>query len=106
MIDISTTGPGMAGTIARALAEKDIAWVDAPVSGGIKGALNGTLAVIVSCDRAVFDEIQPLLQIFGKQFYCGDRPGSAQVAKLGNNMIAAAVILLSAEALAMGSIPP
>lgn len=102
VIDISTTGPGMAGTIARGLAEKDIAWVDAPVSGGIKGAVNGTLAVIVSCDRAVFDEIQPLLQIFGKQFYCGDRPGSAQVAKLGNNMIAAAVILLSAEALAMG----
>lgn len=102
VVDISTTGPGMAGTIARGLAEHGIAWVDAPVSGGIKGATNGTLAVIVSCDKAVFDEIQPILQIFGKQFYCGDKPGSAQVAKLGNNMIAAAVILLSAEALAMG----
>lgn len=102
VVDISTTGPSMAGAIAKGLADKGIAWVDAPVSGGIKGATNGTLAVIVSCDKAVFDEIQPILQIFGKQFYCGDKPGSAQVAKLGNNMIAAAVILLSAEALAMG----
>lgn len=102
VVDISTTGPSMAGTIAKGLADKGIAWVDAPVSGGIKGATNGTLAVIVSCDKAVFDEIQPILQIFGKQFYCGDKSGSAQVAKLGNNMIAAAVILLSAEALAMG----
>lgn len=102
VVDISTTGPSMAGTIAKGLAEHGIAWVDAPVSGGIKGATNGTLAVIVSCDKAVFDEIQPILQIFGKQFYCGDKAGSAQVAKLGNNMIAAAVILLSAEALAMG----
>uniref|UniRef100_A0A9E7ZSU3 NAD(P)-dependent oxidoreductase n=1 Tax=Bosea sp. NBC_00436 TaxID=2969620 RepID=A0A9E7ZSU3_9HYPH len=102
VVDISTTGPSMAATIAKGLADTGIAWVDAPVSGGIKGATNGTLAVIVSCDTAVFDEIQPILQIFGKQFYCGDKPGSAQVAKLGNNMIAAAVILLSAEALAMG----
>jgi len=102
VVDISTTGPAMAGTIAKGLAERNIAWVDAPVSGGIKGAVNGTLAVIVSCRKETYDEVLPFLQIFGKPFYCGDKAGSAQVAKLGNNMIAAAVILLSAEALAMG----
>lgn len=102
VIDISTTGPAMASTIAKGLAERNIEWVDAPVSGGIKGAVNGTLAVIVSCKKTIYDEILPVLQVFGKQFYCGDKPGSAQVAKLGNNMIAAGVILLSAEALAMG----
>jgi len=102
VVDISTTGPAMAGTIAKGLAERNIAWVDAPVSGGIKGAVNGTLAVIVSCRKEIYDEVLPFLQVFGKQFYCGDKPGSAQVAKLGNNMIAAGAILLSAEALAMG----
>ncbi len=102
LVDLSTTGPGMAKTISAGLAEKAIAWVDAPVSGGIAGATNGTLAVMVSCPRDLHAEIEPILQVFGRQFYCGETPGVAQVAKLGNNMIAAAVILLSAEAVAMG----
>ncbi|HEY6633943.1 MAG TPA: NAD(P)-dependent oxidoreductase [Rhizobiaceae bacterium] len=102
VVDVSTTGPSMAGIIEKELAAKDISWVDAPVSGGIAGATNGTLAVMVSCKQATYDEIEPILAIFGRQFFCGETPGAAQVAKLGNNMIAAAVILLSAEALAMG----
>lgn len=102
IIDLSTTGPSMAKTISAALAERKIAWMDAPVSGGIAGATNGTLAVMVSGPSAVYDEIEPILANFGRRFYCGEAAGSAQVAKLGNNMIAAAVILLSAEALAMG----
>lgn len=102
LVDLSTTGPSMAKTVAASLAEKNIAWVDAPISGGIAGATNGTLAVIVSCPQAVYAEIEPILTNFGRQFYCGETPGVAQVAKLGNNMIAAAVILLSAEAVTMG----
>lgn len=100
--DLSTTGPSMAKTVSEALSSRNIAWVDAPVSGGIAGARDGTLAVMVSCTRSVYDEVEPILANFGRRFYCGETPGSAQVAKLGNNMIAAAVILLSAEALAMG----
>lgn len=102
VIDLSTTGPSMAKIIAAELAGRGIDWVDAPVSGGIAGASNGSLAVMVSCKKSVFDEIEPVLANFGKRFYCGENAGTAQVAKLGNNMIAAAVILLSAEALAMG----
>lgn len=102
VVDVSTTGPSMAAIIEKELAAKNIAWVDAPISGGIAGATNGTLAVMVSCKQATYDEVEPILAIFGRQFFCGETPGSAQVAKLGNNMIAAAVILLSAEALAMG----
>jgi 3-hydroxyisobutyrate dehydrogenase-like beta-hydroxyacid dehydrogenase len=102
VVDLSTTGPGMAGTIARELSEKNIAWVDAPVSGGIAGARSGTLAVMVSCPGTIYAEISPILATFGKQFFCGEKPGVAQVAKLGNNMIAAGVILLSAEAVSMG----
>lgn len=102
VIDLSTTGPSMAGTISKELTAKGIAWVDAPVSGGIAGASNGTLAVMVSCSESVYQEIEPILSTFGRRFFCGETVGTAQVAKLGNNMIAAAVILLSAEALAMG----
>ena len=102
IVDVSTTGPSMASTIAAALREKGIGWVDSPISGGIAGARNGTLAIMVSCPESLFAEIDPVLAHFGRRFFCGENPGSAQVAKLGNNMIAAAVILLSAEALAMG----
>lgn len=102
VIDVSTTGPTVASSIAASLKEKGIAFVDSPISGGLAGARGGTLAVMVSCPEAIFTEVDPILANFGRRFYCGDAPGSAQVAKLGNNMIAAAVILLSAEALAMG----
>jgi 3-hydroxyisobutyrate dehydrogenase-like beta-hydroxyacid dehydrogenase len=102
VVDLSTTGPSMAATIAKELSGKGIAWVDAPVSGGIAGATNGTLAVMISGGEAVYREIEPILANFGRQFFCGETAGTAQVAKLGNNMIGAAVILLSAEALAMG----
>jgi 3-hydroxyisobutyrate dehydrogenase-like beta-hydroxyacid dehydrogenase len=102
LVDLSTTGPGMAKTVAAGLAARSMTLIDAPVSGGIAGAVNGTLAVMVSGPSQAYGEVEPLLRIFGKLFYCGEKSGVAQVAKLGNNMIAAAVILLSAEALAMG----
>lgn len=102
VVDLSTTGPTMARLLSTELAGRGIAWVDAPVSGGIAGARGGTLAVMVSCPKETYETVQPVLAHFGKQFYCGEGAGTAQVAKLGNNMIAAAVILLSAEALAMG----
>lgn len=102
VVDLSTTGPSTAKAVAAGLGEKGIAWADAPVSGGIAGAQNGTLAVMVSCPQTLYDEIDPILATFGRRFYCGETPGVAQVAKLGNNMIAAGVILLSAEAVSMG----
>ena len=55
MIDLSTTGPGTAKLIAAGFEARNITLVDAPVSGGIKGAVNGTLAVMVSCPKATYD---------------------------------------------------
>lgn len=103
VVDLSTIGPGVTKQISVAMAERNIVWADSPVSGGIAGAVNGTLAVMTSCPQVTYDEVLPLLERLGRQFYCGETSGTAQVAKLGNNMIAAAVILLSAEALAMGA---
>ena len=102
MIDLSTTGPSVAKVVARAAGERGVAWADSPVSGGVTGAAKGTLAVMVSCAKPTFEEIDPLLKVFGKTFYVGDKPGLAQIAKLANNLLAAAALVVSSEAVAMG----
>ncbi len=102
VIDLSTTGPSAAKNIAQALSERKIGWVDAPVSGGVPGAVKGTLAVMVSAPKATAEAVDPLLKVFGKTFFTGEKPGLAQVAKLGNNLLAAAAVVVSSEAVAMG----
>lgn len=102
VIDVSTTGPGVAATVARSLAEKGITYVDSPVSGGIAGATGGTLAVMVACPAATYAEVEPILKHFGRIFYTGEKAGLAQTAKLANNLLAAAAIVLTSEAMAMG----
>ena len=102
LIDLSTTGPGAAKLIAKGFEARKLTLVDAPVSGGIKGAVNGTLAVMVSCPKATYDRVEPILKHFGKLFYTGDKPGTAQTAKLANNLMAAAALVITSEAVAMG----
>ena len=102
LIDLSTTGPTVAAVIAKSAAERGVAWVDSPVSGGVGGATKGTLAVMVSCAKSTFPVVDPVLKTFGKTFYVGEKPGLAQIAKLANNLLAAAAIVLSSEAVAMG----
>ncbi len=102
VIDVSTTGPRAAGIVAAALAKRQIEWVDAPVSGGVNGARNGTLAVMVSCKREVLPLVEPILTNFGKLFFTGELAGLGQVAKLANNILAAGAMVLSSEVMAMG----
>jgi 3-hydroxyisobutyrate dehydrogenase-like beta-hydroxyacid dehydrogenase len=102
LVDLSTTGPTVAGVVAKAAAERGVAWVDSPVSGGVAGAVKGTLAVMVSCRKDTFPIVDPVLKTFGKTFYVGEKPGLAQIAKLANNLLAAAAIVLSSEAVVMG----
>jgi 3-hydroxyisobutyrate dehydrogenase-like beta-hydroxyacid dehydrogenase len=103
VIDLSTTGPGVAAIAARGLSERNITWVDAPVSGGIAGAKGGTLALMISGPREAYDQkVQPILKNFGKVFYTGEKPGMAQTAKLVNNLLAAAALVITSEGMAMG----
>jgi 3-hydroxyisobutyrate dehydrogenase-like beta-hydroxyacid dehydrogenase len=102
LIDLSTTGPGVATEVAGQLAERRIGWVDAPVSGGVTGAKAGTLAVMVSCPKKTFEEIEPILKTFGKTFFTGEKPGLGQSAKLANNLLAAAAMVATSEVMAMG----
>jgi 3-hydroxyisobutyrate dehydrogenase-like beta-hydroxyacid dehydrogenase len=102
LIDLSTSGPGMATTVARGVNERGITAVDSPVSGGVAGAKAGTLAVMVSCPQHAYAEVEPILKTFGRLFYTGEKPGLAQTAKLANNLLAAAALVVSSEAMAMG----
>jgi 3-hydroxyisobutyrate dehydrogenase-like beta-hydroxyacid dehydrogenase len=102
IVDLSTSGPGMATIVAKGLAERGMTLVDSPVSGGVAGATKGTLAVMVSCPKATFGDVEPILKNFGKIFFTGEKPGLAQTAKLANNLLAAAAIVVSSEAMAMG----
>jgi len=101
VIDLSTTGPSTATLVAKGLAEKGIDWVDCPVSGGVAGATNGTLAVIVSARKPVYERVEPILKVFGKLFFTGEKPGLAQSAKLANNLLAATALVITSEAMAM-----
>ena len=102
MIDLSTTGPGVATEVAGKLAGRQIGWVDSPVSGGMTGAKAGTLAVMVSCPKKTFGEIEPMMKTFGKLFFAGEKPGMAQTAKLANNLLAATAMVATSEVMAMG----
>ena len=102
VVDFSTIGPRTASLVARGLAERNITYVDAPVSGGLKGAREGTLAVMVSCPKADFLQMEPILEVFGKPFHLGESAGQAQTMKLANNLMAAAAIAITSEAMVMG----
>jgi 3-hydroxyisobutyrate dehydrogenase-like beta-hydroxyacid dehydrogenase len=102
VIDFSTIGPKTAVIVARAMAERQVSYVDAPVSGGVSGATNGTLAVMVSCPMPVFKGVESLLGHFGKVFHLGEGAGQAQTMKLANNLLAAAALVVSSEAMVMG----
>ncbi|MEO8627864.1 MAG: NAD(P)-dependent oxidoreductase [Betaproteobacteria bacterium] len=102
VIDFSTIGPRTAGTVAAAMAARDMVYVDAPVSGGVAGAANGTLAVMVACPKNIYEELQPLLKTFGKPFHLGEKAGQAQTMKLANNLLAAAALVVTSEAMVMG----
>jgi 3-hydroxyisobutyrate dehydrogenase-like beta-hydroxyacid dehydrogenase len=102
VIDLSTTGPGVATEVAGRLAERNIAWVDSPLSGGVTGAKAGTLAVMVSCPKPAYQKLEPVLKVFGKLFHAGEKPGLAQTAKLANNLLAATAMVATSEVMAMG----
>ena len=110
VIDLSTTGVKTTRKVAGALAAKGIRYLDAPVSGGVTGAEQGTLAVMVSGSTELFAEHKALLGIVGKNvFYVGAEPGQGQAMKLANNMLSATAFVATTEAMVVATkagIPP
>lgn len=102
-VEMSTIGSAAVEAIESALAERGIDVLDAPVSGGPKGARAGTLTTMVAGRQDVFDRSKDALGAIAKNvFHVGAKPGQGQVAKLANNMVSAAGMVASFEAVTMG----
>ena len=101
-VDLSTTGPRVAKAIAAGLAARGITAIDAPVSGGVAGAVKGTLAVMTSGPKEVCERLRPAFEVLGKYFYVGSEPGMGQMMKLLNNLLSATNIAATSEAVVLG----
>jgi len=103
-IDLSTTGPRVAREIAAGLEKHGITALDAPVTGGIAGATQGVLTIIVSGPQAAFDACGDIFQAFGRHvFFVGEQPGQAQTVKVINNLLSATAIAATSEAFVLGA---
>ena len=104
IIDMSTIAPTMSQKMAEAAAAHGAHFLDAPVSGGSQGAVNGTLTIMVGGEREIFEQARPVLEAMGKKeniFYVGSH-GSGEVVKLVNNMLVGAIAAATAEAFVLG----
>lgn len=100
VIDMSTIEPHRERDHAHRLAELGHAFLDAPVSGGTRGAANGTLRIMVGGRAQDFSRAQPLLRCLGEPRHVGD-VGSGQLAKAANQLVVAITIGAVAEALTL-----
>lgn len=101
-IDCSTIDPETAQRVAAAAAEKGIAMLDAPVSGGTAGAQNGTLTFIVGGQAKALERGRPLFETMGANIFHAGGNGAGQIAKICNNMLLAIQMAGTAEALSLG----
>lgn len=100
MIDCTSGDPATSRRIASSLAEKNVGFVDAPVSGGVKGAVAGTLTVMCGGTEKDFERARPVLEAFGKKIIrCGD-VGAGDAVKAMNQALLAIHIWSAGEALA------
>jgi 3-hydroxyisobutyrate dehydrogenase len=98
LIDSSTIDVATAREVAQAARDKALAMVDAPVSGGVAGAEAASLTFMVGGDDAAFERARPLLETMGKTIVHAGGPGNGQAAKICNNMILGASMIVVSEA--------
>ncbi len=99
VIDMSSIDPIPTRRFAEAFAARDVAMLDAPVSGGEKGAIDATLSIMVGGEDEAFDRAMPVLQALGKNIVHVGPSGAGQIAKACNQLVVAATIEAVAEAL-------
>jgi 2-hydroxy-3-oxopropionate reductase len=101
LLDMSTISPLVSQKIGAALAEKSVKMLDAPVSGGEKGAIDGVLSIMVGGDKAVFDNVLPIFQAMGKTITHLGPLGAGGFTKLANQIIVAINLTALGEALTL-----
>jgi len=100
VIDCSTVSADTARWAEQFLASRGVAFLDAPVSGGVEGAQKGTLAVMTGGESAAFEKARPILQAMGKTIEHFGPAGSGQATKATNQIMVAGIIRACAEAMA------
>jgi 2-hydroxy-3-oxopropionate reductase len=101
LLDMSTISPLVSQKIGAALAAKSVTMLDAPVSGGEKGAIDGVLSIMVGGDKAVFDKVLPIFQAMGKTITHLGPLGAGGFTKLANQIIVAVNLTALGEALTL-----
>jgi 3-hydroxyisobutyrate dehydrogenase-like beta-hydroxyacid dehydrogenase len=99
-IVMSTVGPEAVRKAARAVADRDVGLVDAPVTGGVAGASAGSLTIFASGDPSLLDAAEPVLAPMGGVRPCGPEVGQGQFMKVINQLLASVHLVAAAEALA------
>jgi 3-hydroxyisobutyrate dehydrogenase len=97
-VDMSTIDPGVSRRVAAALAERQVRFLDAPVSGGVPGATDGTLAIMVGGAARDLEEARPALSAMGANIIHVGGVGSGEAAKICNNLIAGVAAVAVSEA--------
>jgi 3-hydroxyisobutyrate dehydrogenase len=97
-VDMSTIDPAVSRRVAAALAERGVRFIDAPVSGGVPRATDGTLAIMVGGEKKDVEEARPVLSAMGANVIHVGAVGSGEVAKLCNNLIAGVAAVAVSEA--------
>ncbi len=103
LIDMSTIAPETAIEVSDALNARGASALDAPVSGGDKGAIAGTLSIMVGGDAADFERAMPIFQAMGKTIVHVGAPGAGQTVKACNQVVVAMNYAAVSEALVLGS---
>jgi len=101
LIDMSSASPVGTRELSAELAKRGFPLVDAPVSGGVKKAIDGTLAIMVGGESTAVARVRPLLEVMGKVFPTG-ASGSGHAMKSLNNFLSAANLAVAAEAVIAG----
>lgn len=99
IVDMTTSRPALAASIAQQAAAKEVASIDAPVSGGDTGARNAALSIMIGGDAQAVKRIDPLLQLMGKTIVHQGGPGSGQHTKMVNQTLIASGMIAVCEAM-------
>lgn len=102
IIDMSSSDPARTKVLAELTASSGVTLIDAPVSGGVSGAKAGTLAVMVGGPAESFERVKPMLSAIGKRVVHAGPVGAGHAVKALNNLMSAAHLLVSSEALIAG----
>jgi 2-hydroxy-3-oxopropionate reductase len=103
LVDMSTISPVVTEELAAAVKEKGAAMLDAPVSGGDVGAIEGTLSIMAGGEEKDFERARPLFEVMGETVIHVGPSGAGQVAKAANQIVVALTIEAVSEALVLGS---